>query len=66
MTQTNKKTQTPALRKAAVMRGAFHDWSDEKLKERLSELENEKEAIEYSIRRIENEIFYREHPECVG
>jgi hypothetical protein len=66
MAQKIDKPLNPALRKTAVMRGAFPDWSDEKLKERLSELENEKEAIEFSIRRIENEIFYREHPECVG
>jgi len=45
--------------------GSFLDWSDDKLRERLSELESEKEDIEFSIRRIENELFYREHPECI-
>ena len=54
----------PQLRENAVMRGAFLGLSDEKLKEKLKELENEREAIDFSIRKVENEIFYRNNPEC--
>lgn len=34
------------------------------LKEHLDSLENEKQAIEDSIRSLETELFYRANPEC--
>ena len=37
----------------------FHLTSTEKLKEMLLELERKREDIDFNIRRIENEIFYR-------
>lgn len=42
----------------------FPDWSNQKIKERITELENEKEEINFSLTKLENELFYRENPEC--
>jgi hypothetical protein len=38
--------------------------STEELEEKLISLENEREAISYTIGNIENELFFRKHPEC--
>ena len=49
---------------AGVVLSAFPDWSDERIKERIREIESEKESLEYSLTRLENELFYRNNPEC--
>jgi hypothetical protein len=49
---------------ADVSRSSFPDWSDEKIEERIKEIESEKESLEYSLTRLENELFYRRNPEC--
>lgn len=36
----------------------------EELIRKQEELSNEIEALTYSLNQVENEIFYRKHPEC--
>lgn len=47
-----------------ISRRDFPDWSNKKIEERIKEIENEKESLEYNLTRLENELFYRKYPEC--
>lgn len=41
----------------------YNNMTTEELQSKLEELYNDLGAIEYSINKIETELFYREHPE---
>ena len=54
----------PALQVGAVMLSAIEIMSDDELKEESRVLTAEIEAAHQRLSSVENEIFYRNNPEC--